>query len=310
MKSFQKRFFLPARATITGLTVLVILYFATSFAVAGTLPSSSVLPNYAIVSVGPGTSIMMNSGPVNGKVLVGFGTAVSSAGGGNGRITGGVDNSLPSTGCGSTGLSCFSSLATAPTVTIVPGTVATQAYADAFALSDAAASLTPTQTFTTLSGTTTITGNGGLNVINITNVSSPTLTISGGPDDIFVFNVSGAFSSNSRMTLVGVTASQILWNLTGTGTVFSTSGGNVLYGTFLATHSTARFQFSNLNLTGALINTGGHIQFVSGSSIPTFAPFIVPEAPPPPPEIPEPSTLTLLGTGLVAFAGVVRRRLR
>ena len=40
------------------------------------------------------------------------------------------------------------------------------------------------------------------------------------------------------MTLSGgVEASHILFNLTGTsGNIFSTSGGNVLYGTFLATN--------------------------------------------------------------------------
>jgi hypothetical protein len=46
----------------------------------------------------------------------------------------------------------------------------------------------------------------------------------------------------------------------------TTSGGDVLFGTFLATHG-GDFQFSELDLTGQLINTAGHIQFVSGSTI-------------------------------------------
>jgi hypothetical protein len=72
-----------------------------------------------------------------------------------------------------------------------------------------------------------------------------------------------------------VNASQILWNFTGTsGNVFQTSGGDVLFGTFLASHG-GDFNFSNLDLTGQLINTAGHIQFVSGSMIES-APFAVP----------------------------------
>src|SRR5215813_9093374 len=55
------------------------------------LPASSVLNNYAVVSVGPNSSIMVNSGPITGNVLLGDGTTSSSSGGGNGQITGTVD---------------------------------------------------------------------------------------------------------------------------------------------------------------------------------------------------------------------------
>lgn len=295
----------PLRTTVSGLAILLTICLAASASWASTIPTSTVLSQYTIVSVGSGTSIMMNSGPVAGKVLVGFGSTVTSAGGGNGQITDGVDSSPPVSGCGTGSNTCFSSLATRPVVTVVASTVGSTAFTDAATLSTTVADLAPTQTFSTISGTQTITGNGGLNVINVGSVSSPTLTISGGPDDTFVFNVSGSFDSNRVMTLVGVTAGQILWNFTGTGTVFSTSGGNVLYGTFLATGAGQRFQFSSLNLTGQLINTGGHIQFVSNSKM-AFDPFVPPaEAPPPP--VPEPSSLLLFGLGLIALAVVLRR---
>ena len=129
------------------------------------------------------------------------------------------------------------------------------------------AALVPTQTFGSITAATTITGNGGLNVINVGSISNAPLTIKGTSADTFVFNVSSNFQTNVAMTLVGVTSSQILWNFTGTsGNVFQTSGGDVLFGTFLATHG-GDFQFSELDLTGQLINTAGHIQFVSGSTI-------------------------------------------
>lgn len=308
MKSYEKRL---SRVPAMGLTVLLTIFLANSFSVASTLHSrptstgaistdptistGTVLPNFAVVSVGPNASLMVNSGPITGTVLIGNGSKATSAGGGNGAVTGGVDVSGTVTGDN------LQSLNTKPVVRIVPASVGQQAFADAATLSSTAAGLAATQTFGAISGTQTITGNGGLNVINVASLSNPTLTISGTAKDIFVFNVAGQFSTNRTITLQGVTASQILWNFTGTGTVFSTSGGNLLFGTFLATNG-GSFQFSSLNLTGALINTAGHIQFVSNSKL-TFDPF----RPPSSEVIPEPTSLLLLGTGLVVGAGVLRR---
>jgi len=118
-----------------------------------------------------------------------------------------------------------------------------------------------------------------LNVISVGSVQNATLTINGSANDFFVFNVSGAIQTNHVMTLTGgVPASHILWNLIGTGTVLQTSGGDVLVGTFLATNG-GQFQFSELQLTGALINTGGNIQLVSGNHTLTQAGFTPPPAP-------------------------------
>ena len=72
----------------------------------------------------------------------------------------------------------------------------------------------------------TFTGNGGLNVICINNINlvGATITIQGGPSDTFIFNVTGPGLSgvqtlnNVKTTLVGVAPSQILWNVTASGT--------------------------------------------------------------------------------------------
>lgn len=306
MKSLEKCWPRPARATITGLTVLVVICFASSLAVAASIGEGPTLVQYSVVSVGANASIMVNSGPILGMVLVGDGTTVTSAGGGNGQITGGVHNSPPTTGCGPTGTSCFSSLATPPTVTVVPSSVGMNAFTEAAELSADASALPPNLTFTgSFSGTRTFTGNGGLNVINFASLQNPKLTFSGTASDIFVINVSGSFNTNQPITLNGVLASHILWNFTGTGTVLQTSGGNSLVGTFLATKTGANFQFSSLMLTGQLINTGGHIQWVSNSRMLGFAPFIPREEAVPEPEA---SSLLLFGMGLVAGAGALFRK--
>jgi hypothetical protein len=177
------------------------------------------------------------------------------------------------------------------TQTLVSNTVTQNAATIAQNVSTFASGLAATQNFTTINTTTTITGNGGLNVIDVANIQNAKLTISGGPNDFFVFNVSSAISTNQPMTLSGVTPDQILFNLTGTGTVFQTSGGDLSFGTYLATNG-GKFQFSNLVLTGRLINIGGDVQLVSGSMIP---------------QVPEPGTLGLVGIGAIALLCALRK---
>jgi len=243
--------------------------------------------NFAFIDIGPST-LGWNSGPVAGNVLFGGGLHAGLSGGNNGGITNGGklfhDASAIISG----------SLQNPITLQLVPDSVTANAAAIAENVSNFASGLAATQTFSTINGTTTITGNGGLNVIDVNNIQNAKLTLSGGPNDFFLFNVSNAISTNQPMTLSGITPDQILFNLTGTGTVFQTSGGDVSFGTYLATNG-GRFQFSNLNLTGRLINIGGDVQLVSGSQIPA---------------VPEPGTFCLVVIGAIAVAGGVRRSSR
>src|SRR5215475_3762432 len=155
MKSYRKRLPRSALATVTGLTVLVTICFAGSFAVAATIGERPTLIQYSVVSVGPNASIMVNSGPIVGPVLVGNGTTVTSAGGGNGEITGGVDAS--GTVNGDTPI--FGQLQAPPVVRLVSTSIGTQAFTEAAQLSAEASALMPTQTFGAINGTQVITGN-------------------------------------------------------------------------------------------------------------------------------------------------------
>ena len=247
----------------------------------------------AIVVVGPNSSITMNSGPVTstapfGDLLVGQNTTVSFSGGNNGGLPDGLYTDGTATISGS--------LQNPFNTFTVPTSVTQSAFNSANSVASTYAAMTPTQTFSTINGTQTITGNGGLNVIDVGSLhQNPTLTISGTANDKFVFNVSGSYNTNRPMILNGVTSAQILFNFTGTsGSVFQTSGGNTLFGTYLATNG-GNFQFSNLNLTGELINTDGHIQYVSGSS--SNFPFV-----------PEPSVAIGLSTSLLGLGFVCLRR--
>jgi len=268
---------------------------ATEVAYATPINEGSILSDYAIVSVGPNASIMVNSGPINGAVLLGDGTTTSSSGGGSSAITGGVWDS------GTVNGDNLQHIQTPPTVHVLPASVGTTAFNDALALSTTAAGLSPNQTFTgTVSGALTINGIANTTkVVDFASLQNPLITINGNSTENFVFNVSGLFNTNRAMILNGVTASQILWNFTGTsGHVLQTSGGDTLDGIFLATDG-GSFQFSSLNLDGQLINTDGHMQFVSNSKSTFSAPTK---------SVPEPSTLLLFGAGLAGAATLRRRR--
>jgi len=96
----------------------------------------------------------------------------------------------------------------------------------AFAASQAAAALPPTQTFDHIKSTTAIIGNGGRNVISITKdvklKKGQNLVISGSASDTFIFNIAqgGGFQLSDDSSIIlqgGVLPSQVMFNFLGDG---------------------------------------------------------------------------------------------
>ena len=185
----------------------------------------------------------------------------------------------------------------------------TQASDDALAASLAAAALTSTQTFGDITDSTAITADQICNVIllNSLDLVKETLTLSGGADDFFLFNVTNGFSLNGSLIVLdgGLTSDHVLFNFseTGTGDVDIFKDTSIAYGTFLAPNRDVTLD--KATLYGAILS-GGKIVVHSGAQL-TFTPF-TPPPPPPPPEIPEPASLMLMGLGLAGLGFGHRRK--
>jgi choice-of-anchor A domain-containing protein len=129
-----------------------------------------------------------------------------------------------------------------------------QAQSDAKAASKADAAQAPTQTFGNRTASLTLIGNGGTNVIGMTSLdfAKKTLTLVGGANDVFVFNVTHDFTfDHSQIVLTGgVTANHVLFNFTKASTIDITDSSTVV-GTFLAPKGSV--ELDNSSFQGELI---------------------------------------------------------
>jgi choice-of-anchor A domain-containing protein len=158
--------------------------------------------------------------------------------------------------------------------------------AAALAEATSAGSLTPTQSFTSITSPLTISGDGGQNVISVSqdiHLSGGNLILSGGPSDTFIFNIAGTMelSGNTNIELSGgLQPDQVLFNFLGSGSQVQTSGNSDTVGIFLAPDRVFN------------INGGTHIgEFISGESLSFQSnPILYP--------VPEVSTWMMLGLGL------------
>lgn len=152
------------------------------------------------------------------------------------------------------------------TISVDPSGIA-QADSDAVNASAAAAALTPTQTFGSITQLTVITGNGGLNVIQINGDIKSSLILKGTANDVFILNVTGNLALGGTSTLSlgpGVIASNVLYNFTGASGEISTQSGNVVNGTLLAPNYNFKLEG---NFNGEIIGGGGKMTFRSGAHV-------------------------------------------
>ncbi len=191
-----------------------------------------------------------------------------------------------------------------------------QQVSDAIAASTNANALTATAGFGSQSGSTVTLNaltNLSENVLNVSSVSLTNGTITfndnGNAGAKYIINVTGNFSlTNTTMVLTGgATAADIIWNIEGTGSSVSITGGTS-YGTFLVPQSNITVGGGG-SLTGALIAGANSLgkgytltEQSSGYNITSFA--YVPRTVS---KVPEPSSIALFGTGIFAVAAFARR---
>jgi hypothetical protein len=163
---------------------------------------------------------------------------------------------------------------------------------DAIAASTFFDGLAATQTFTSISTATTIAGNGGNNIIDlsggITLGGTNNLTLSGNANDRFIFNISGGLGLTGSASVVltgGVVAQNVVFNFIGTGSALTADVGNLIQGVVLATQRDLAFH----SVSGAVIGGGATLALSSGAVVTGF------------PAVPE----TTPGSVIFGFLGLV-----
>jgi choice-of-anchor A domain-containing protein len=246
-----------ATLTSTGSTVPIIINGSSSAALSCPTPSICTTlgsaGNAAVFGL-QGSTINLSSGPlrIHGNVGIGVSGQFNFSGGGivTGTLFADPSAQVNISGGGTTVTGGTTRISMSPFQT------------EALQVSSAAASLTPTQTFSSITSSQTIVGNGGLNVILVQQLihlsGGNMLIVSGGPSDRFVINVGQGLQldGGANIVLQGVPASNALFNFPGSGSQMQTSGNAQTAGIFLA---------PNLPIQ---INGGVHnSEFISGQTL-------------------------------------------
>jgi hypothetical protein len=127
---------------------------------------------------------------------------------------------------------------------------------DVYSASAAFEALSATQSFSSISSGKTITGNGCINVIRVSDKidlgGSSKLKFVGGVDDYFIVNVKNGISigGDARIELDGVEPNHVIFNMTDAGDV-SLSGDAAVYGTFVTTEK-------GISVSGSAQNRGAY----------------------------------------------------
>jgi hypothetical protein len=171
-----------------------------------------------------------------------------------------------------------------------------------------AAGLTATTNLASITGRTTITGNGGFNVIDLPSIalSSKNLNLIGTANDIFVFNVTNVSflgsggSGAAGITLSGVTPNHVLFNLlnptAGANALIATpTSAMTIFGTFITPDASMDIG-SGVTIDGGVF-AGGNNLTLNGSTINAEV-FM----------LPEPSSFALVGMACLFGLGLWSRR--
>ena len=213
----------------------------TVLSLTGTFQNQSNVTIYGDVGVGPnGSASVMAPSTVHGTIFKDPTATVSGPGGVSGGIV---------------------SMNMNPAVT------------DALNASTAFNNMAATQMFSSISVAKTITGNGGMNVIDLSGGiklgGSNNLTLSGGANDKFVFNIQGGLAMDGSAKVVltgGVDPENVLFNFVGSGSSLMTHIGNQITGIVLAPDRDITFH----GVFGEVIGGGKSLTLMSGAIVNGF----------------------------------------
>lgn len=158
------------------------------------------------------------------------------------------------------------------------------------------------------SGTLDASGNRVFTVTGFNTTNSNVLTINGAAGQHIVLNFKNSVNFNNQVVLTGgITANDVLYNFAGGSNLSggptlqindnaSSSPLNIVQGIFLDPNGAV--SVTNADVLGGVYGGDSHdFQYVSGSTISSVT------------TVPEPSTLALMATGVLALLGFARRRL-
>jgi hypothetical protein len=145
-----------------------------------------------------------------------------------------------------------------------------QEWAAAQNAASTAAGLTPTAIYSTWNSSLTITGNGGVNVLQVGSValgSTSTIILNGTNADLFIVNVSGDFDMGGDSKIQagpGIQPYQILINITGSTGIVNADRRTSIDGIIIAAQRSATFHGL---IRGNIIVGGATLDMISGVNV-------------------------------------------
>jgi len=258
-----------------------------------------VFGTVAVLALGSPTSVNLSGSTITGGVGV---ATTGNFGMSGGAISGNLYLDQAGT-YNNSGGTIGAVLQNAATDTLLAGWASS---ASSLSTTDAALSATinPPTSIVMSGGSQTITGGAGVNVLNLDNLimSGGVLTLSAPSGGSFVVNDFGSFTlSGAQILLAGsLGPGDVVYNLTQGGSALS---GSTMFGILLGRSGT--IGISGSYVCGEVIGGGSAISISGGSNVVGGGSGDCGGTTP----VPEPGTLTLLGTGLIAAAGFLRRKL-